>query len=455
MSRHSARIRVATRLAASAAAIAAVAASTAAGQTVTWNPLSPATQFPARAAMATAYDPVSARVIAFGGFDAAGHSSETWAYDGTDWHLLSPATPPSARAGASMAFDSVTQTIVLFGGFDGASYLGDTWIFDGSTSNWSKASPAHSPKAVTGPMLFTDPSNGHAGVFGGFDGTFYQLTTFRWTGSDWTKLTPAHSPPARSAGIIALDSLHKNVVQFGGLGSVNPDNTWLWDGTDWTHQHPTKQPALRYYSAAAFEPHLGGVLLFGGGSGGVDQSDTWLWTGSDWSPLHPTQTPAAREQFALALDESLGHVILAGGDDPQASFFTDTWEFVDEGQFVDLGPGVGGALGVPTLDGSGDLSPGSPTGYTITLGNDLPNAAVLLVVGLTPNSVPFAGGTLYPFPIATIVTDLTDAYGGASLSGSIPSSVPSGTTLVLQTWMADATAPKGLSGSNGLEAIIP
>ena len=140
------------------AAIPFVAAPPASAQNVTWNPLSPATSFPLRAAMATAYDPVSARIIAFGGFDAGGHSSETWAYDGTDWAMLSPSTPPTARAAASMAFDSVTQTIVLFGGFDGNNYLGDTWIFDGATSNWSQVFPTHSPKAVTGPNLFTDPS---------------------------------------------------------------------------------------------------------------------------------------------------------------------------------------------------------------------------------------------------------------------------------------------------------
>jgi galactose oxidase-like protein len=455
VSRHSASVPAVARAILAIAAIPFVAAPPASAQNVTWNPLNPATSFPLRAAMATAYDPVSARIIAFGGFDAGGHSSETWAYDGTDWAMLTPATPPTARAAASMAFDAVTQTIVLFGGFDGHSYLGDTWIFDGATSNWSQAFPTHSPTAVTGPNLFTDPSNGHAVVFGGFDGVFYSLTTYRWTGSDWSKLSPTRSPSARGSAIAALDPLHANVVLFGGLGSVNPDNTWTWDGSNWTRQRPTTQPALRYYSSAAFEPHLGGVLVFGGGSGGQDQDDTWLWTGSDWSKLAPAQFPSAREQFALALHEGLGHIVLAGGDDPQSSFFSDTWEFVDEGQFVDLGPGVGGSLGVPTLDGKGDLSVGSPTGFTIALGNALPNAAAFLLVGLTPASIPFKGGTLYPFPIAALTTLVTDGSGVASLSGSIPSGVPSGTTLVFQTWMSDPTAPKGMSGSNGLEAIVP
>jgi hypothetical protein len=83
---------------------------------------------------------------------------------------------PPARAAASMAFDNVTQTVGLFGGFNGA-YLGDTWIWNGATSTWSAANPATSPKAVTGPMLFTDPVNGHAIVYGGYDGNRYDFSS--------------------------------------------------------------------------------------------------------------------------------------------------------------------------------------------------------------------------------------------------------------------------------------
>jgi hypothetical protein len=243
-------------------------------------------------------------------------------------------------------------------------------------------------------------------------------------------------------------------VLFGGLADVNPNNTWLWDGNDWHEQSPSKQPLLRYSSAASFEPHLGGVLVFGGGSGGVDLNDTWLWNGFDWSPLQPGQAPKAREEFAMAYDAAIDRIVIAGGDDPM-QFFSDTWEFVDEGRFVDLGPGIGGSFGVPALTGSGDLSPGSPDGVTLTLDHAVPSTAALLLVGLKPASIPFGGGTLYPFPIATTLPLQTSGGGSASLSASIPPGVASGTTIVLQVWMFDATAPKGMSGSNGVEAFVP
>ncbi len=143
----------------------------AAGPATDWTLLHPAQQ-PARlAAMASAWDPVSGRFIIFGGYDANAYSKDTWAFDGQTWVKLVTPVSPSARAAASMAFDSVTQRVVLFGGFaGGGQYLNDTWLWDGATATWSPTTPALSPKGVTGPMVFTDPANGHADVYGGFDG---------------------------------------------------------------------------------------------------------------------------------------------------------------------------------------------------------------------------------------------------------------------------------------------
>jgi hypothetical protein len=303
-------------------------------------------------------------------------------------------------------------------------------------------------------MAFTDPVNGHATVYGGFDGAFYQSKTWQWTGTDWSNLNPKNAPTARSSALVALDPVHGNVVLFGGLGSVNPNNTWTWDGTDWSLRSPLAQPPLRYDSAAAFDPHLGAVVAFGGGSGGSDLNDTWAWDGANWRKLQPTNAPAARESFAMAYDAALDRVIVAGGWDNK-TFQTDTWEFEYFGTFFSIGPGIGGALGPPTLDGSGDLTPGSTTGFTLAIGNALANDPTFLLASVSQAAIPFKGGTLYPFPIQVIVPMQTDASGNASISAAIPAGVPSGTTLFVQAWMPDPLGPKGMSGTNGLEAIVP
>jgi hypothetical protein len=140
-----------------------------------WIQLSPTNPPPARSYLAMTYDPVSGKVITFGGFDGTGYLNDTWSFDGRSWTQTATESAPPARAAAQMTYDSVTQKVVLFGGYDGTNYLGDTWLWDGSKLQWTQATPKHRPSAVTGPMLFPDP-NGRADLFGGFDGQFYQLT---------------------------------------------------------------------------------------------------------------------------------------------------------------------------------------------------------------------------------------------------------------------------------------
>jgi hypothetical protein len=293
-----------------------------------WIELSPNNPPPARSYLAMTYDPISGRVIAFGGFDGAGYLNDTWSFDGTSWTQIVTQSAPPARTAAQMTYDFVTQKVVLFGGYDGTNYLGDTWLWDGSTLQWTQATPAHQPTAVTGPMLFPDP-NGRADLFGGFDGQFYQLTMWQWNGSDWTQLSPPTVPFARASAAVATNASTGQVVMFGGLADVNPNNTWTYDGTTWTLQSPAVQPLLVYGASAAFAPGLQGVVLFGGGSGGEDQNTTWFWdqVGVTWTLLSTMQSPPAREGAGMTYDAAIDRVILFGGQDNNG-VFNDTWELV-------------------------------------------------------------------------------------------------------------------------------
>jgi Galactose oxidase, central domain len=421
--------------------------------TSAWQQLSPATPLPRLAAMASAFDPVSGRLVVFGGFDAAMYHNDTWTFDGTTWTKEITPVAPSARAAAGIAYDSVSHKLVLFGGFNG-QYLNDTWLWDGATSSWTHAITATTPVKVTSPMVFTDPLNGHANTYGGYSGQFYQLTTYQWTGSDWTQLHPAHSPSARSSAIVANDLAHGNVVLYGGLAEVNPTNTWTWNGIDWHEESPRQQPVLRYDSKADFEPHLGAVVAFGGGSGGADLDDTWEWTGSNWVELQPATPPAPRESFALAFLPALDRIVVAGGLAGE-TLFHDTWSLVEPDAFTNVGPGIGGVLGAPQLTGAGDLSPGSAAGFTIHLGNAPASTPVAMFVSLTASALPFKGGTFYAAPVLAQFTVATNAAGSLTLASAIPASAPSGTSFVMQAWMSDPTAPQLFAGSNGELGVVP
>jgi len=232
---------------------------------------------------------------------------------------------PRARM-RQMAYDRHARKVILFGGYDGRKDLGDTWLWDGTTSAWTQATPAHSPKAVTGPMLFTD-FDGRVDEFGGFDGNLYQGTMWRWNDSDWRQLRPNTLPFARSSAAVGVNYVTKQIVLFGGLGDVNPVNTWTYDGHTWTLESPATQPAWVYGGSAVFDQNLESVILYGGGSGGIDQDTTWSWTGSNWEQLFPSQSPGPREGAGIAYDRNLGRTIVFGGQNHEVPV-GDTWELV-------------------------------------------------------------------------------------------------------------------------------
>lgn len=290
----------------------------------TWTQLSPNTSPPARSYLAMAYDPISGKIIMFGGFDGRRYLKDTWTFDGTTWTRLHT-RGPLPRAAAQMAYDSVSQRVVLFGGYNGKYYLGDTWLFDGNTLRWTRAKPAHSPTPVTSPMLFTDP-NGHADVYGGFNGQYYQYQMWQWAGTDWNQLNLPALPFARSSAAVGFNPLTGKAVLFGGLADINPVNTWVYNGTTWTEKFPTTQPYWVYGASAAFDADLKAVVLFGGGSGGIDLDTTWQWTGSNWIQLLTTQSPPAREGAGMAYDPQIGHIIVFGGQNDV--LLNDTWELL-------------------------------------------------------------------------------------------------------------------------------
>lgn len=275
-----------------------------------WRKLSLAHSPSARVNMTMAYDPVGKSILLFGGYDGVSYLNDTWIFNGSDWVQLNPTSAPPVRSASAMSFDRVTGKMVLFGGYNGHQYLGDTWLWDGATREWTNANPATQPKAVTLPMLYIDPLNGHTGMVGGFDGNLYRNETWQWTGTDWLRLHPKTVLWARGAAVVANDVAHKKVVIFGGLADLNPNNTWTWNGVNWKMESPATQPPLVYYIPGAYDPDLGRVVMFAGAS---RQDATWTWTGDNWELVPALTPPPLMNSQGMAFDVKTNELIMFGG----------------------------------------------------------------------------------------------------------------------------------------------
>ena len=294
----------------------------------TWVQLTPANSPSARAVSTMAYDPVSQKLVMFGGFNDTTYLNDTWTWDGTTWTQENTPVAPSPRTSAMMAYDFATRKLVLFGGYDGNQFLGDTWLWDGASSTWTLANPAKSPTPRAGAMLFTDPKNGHADLYGGFDGRLYQLDTWRWAGGSWQHLNTVTAPPARAWAVVGLDVARKIVILSAGLGDVRTDNTWTWDGSTWTQQTPSTPLPRIFFSASAFDPAFRVVVAFGGDDGNGPLETSWAWTGTDWLLGLPSQAPPARESHGLAYDFATKQLLVFGGQ--ASTFLNDTWSLVSQ-----------------------------------------------------------------------------------------------------------------------------
>lgn len=268
-----------------------------------------------------AYDPAANNIVLFGGFDGTSYLNDTWIFNGTDWMQIDTADAPPVRSAAGMTFDRTMQKMVLFGGYNGNQYLGDTWIWDGVSQTWTQATPQTQPTPVTLPMMFMDPVSFRAEMIGGFDGNFYQNTTWKWTGSDWSVVYTRTIFAARGAAAVGNDYANKTVVIFGGLADVNPVNTWTWNGHDWTEQNPTTQPLWTYYSGTSYDPHLAGVINFGGGSGA---NTTWAWQGNNWRDISAQNPPPPTDSQGMAYDFGIDQMIMFGGESA-GNFLSDTY----------------------------------------------------------------------------------------------------------------------------------
>jgi hypothetical protein len=163
---------------------------------------------------------------------------EVWSWDGVAWVRIWPgpsqpsSSGPPRRLVPASAWDPVSNRLILFGGVRPMGGLppNDTWAWDGT--NWTQLAPQTVPPPIDGGQLMAiDPTTGKILMLDG-------VQTWTWDGSDWRLL--ASSLPAAldvGASVLVADPAHSQVIYFGGctLGCTQPFvGTLVWDGTSWS-----------------------------------------------------------------------------------------------------------------------------------------------------------------------------------------------------------------------------
>jgi N-acetylneuraminic acid mutarotase len=258
--------------------------------TSTWTELFQGGDLPAaRATQAVVYEPTGNRLIVFGGRDSATYFGDTWAYnlDDNTWTELRPVgTVPAARAGHSLVYDPVSKRVILFGGWNGVNQYNDTWAYDPVTNAWTNLRPGgRVPAARDSQAMAYDPTSKRMILFGGWNTTMEYNDTWSYdpAANEWDELDPSGElPPARALEQMAYDASVEKMVLFGGGTSTAVfGDTWDYDagGNTWTQVTLTgESPAARTGYALQYDPTQRKLILFAGYNGVTFFGDLWTLT---------------------------------------------------------------------------------------------------------------------------------------------------------------------------------
>jgi N-acetylneuraminic acid mutarotase len=252
-------------------------------------------------ALAMNCDPVTGRLIVFGGFDRAAQDTEsgewvpadamadTWAFDpvaGT-WTKLEPAgTVPPARVEGATAYDPTTRRLMLFGGVvPNVEFLNDMWAYDPAANTWKELKPSGTlPPGRSSKMVY-DPSTGRMLMFGGSseEEILNDIWAYDLTANTWTDLDPPGARPKPRVGYgMAYDASSHRVIVFGGYAFVSSrifNDTWAYDPSTntWTELNPSGVLPRPGACSLAYDPTTQRLIMYGSGEN-EEVMDTWAYT---------------------------------------------------------------------------------------------------------------------------------------------------------------------------------
>jgi hypothetical protein len=297
---------------------------------------------PPRYGPAVGFDPISNRLLLFGGSPQplGGHPTDrladTWAWDGQVWTQLSPAHSPTSLYGARLVLDPVSGRLLLVSGAgqtdaSGAVRQQGMWSWDGG--DWARA--ADNPLQIPFPVVASDPVH-RTVVLAGFDSGYPSggpsspdLTKIDvpgadvWDGATWKDAvgsTPSDQLPYTSESGTAYDPISHRVISCGGFGEGTLQATYAWDGTRWSvagmpaagggYPDPSWPGST---ASAATDPATASILMVAASAqnSAIVPPITWRFDGENWRPISGAAAPALVD-WSVVADPVVGGLILVG-----------------------------------------------------------------------------------------------------------------------------------------------
>ena len=182
------------------------------------------------------WDTMMNRMVVFGGMPLAGApAGEIFAYDPTamSWSELNSPLGPAPRWLHTAVWDPVSAQMVVFGGFDGTMYLNDGAQLAGSS--WSPITTTPEPREGHTAVVLAVSGMQEMVIFGGDQGLSNPLNTgFAWpitspAGTTWNRLDTAPSARTHHTAVAITTgtppTLTSKMIVWGGDTADGPTNT--------------------------------------------------------------------------------------------------------------------------------------------------------------------------------------------------------------------------------------
>jgi hypothetical protein len=243
----------------------------------------------------------------------------------------SPLLTPGQRDWGAAVYDPVSHRMVLFGGEHHSGYYGDVWaleLTEGDEFWYEVEASGASPSERRSHTAIYDPVNHRMIVFGGSGTSGYYNDVHELSlgeGSEtWSELTTSGTPPPVRRGHAAVyDPVNHRMIVFGGIySSTFMNDVWSLDLTtlEWSELFPAgSSPLPRRSHRAVYDPVEHRMLTYGGGLEIDFGDDLWelsLDLGSEtWTRLYPSGYTPYRSSYGMIYDEEGNRIFMHGGYD--------------------------------------------------------------------------------------------------------------------------------------------